>query len=70
MKLKNHINDLVKQFTRKNIELDFKSSYFKKLYVGLGFTIANVYLILPQTKKIYEYFYENQAEVTHIVTQY
>jgi hypothetical protein len=65
--MKNHINKLVKELKDNKQHFLKKSDFFTKFFVASGIAIANLYLLMPQTRKLYDYFYKNNTEVTHIV---
>lgn len=61
-------NNKAQNFFKKLLEENKKKipSFNKYLSIA-AITLANVFIIFPQMKKLYNNFYSNKADITHVV---
>jgi len=66
--MNNNNNNKYQNFLKKFIEENQKKipSFNKYLSIA-GITLANIFIIFPQMKKLYNSFYSNNCEITHVV---
>jgi hypothetical protein len=69
MKLKGHINSLINDFKKNKHNFLKKSDFMQRSAIATGVSVVNLFFIFPQTRQLYDYFYKNTAEITHIVNQ-
>jgi len=68
MKSNNNNDNKFQNFFKKMIEENQKKIPSLNKYLSIaGITLVNIFIIFPQMKKLYNNFYSNKAEITHVV---